>query len=228
MVKKVSTDILLLLRDIPLFASADRALLESEIASGSFLLREYKSGQIIYSPQESERRMIIFSSGSASVYSADTTRSVLLRTVECGHILGVANLFSTESFVSRVIAERKCKTVEISADNFGRILECDSAVMHNYISFLSEKICFLNKKIVCLTAGSAERKLSFFLSELASEKNSDSFELPIPMNALAEVLNLGRASLYRAADKLEADGFIKRDGKSIILINKEKMLDFYS
>lgn len=226
--KKISDDIPSLLRDVPLFAGTNRDILEREIANGSFLLREYGVGQIIYSPQESERRMIIFSSGKAAVYSADTTRSVLLRTVERGHILGVANLFSRERFVSRVIAERKCQTVEISAEKFGRILECDSTAMHNYLSFLSEKICFLNKKIVCLTAGSAERKLAFLLSELAAEKSSDSFELPMPMNALAEILNLGRASLYRAADKLEYDGFIKRDGKNIILTNKDKMLGFYS
>ena len=47
------------------------------------------------------------------------------------------------------------------------------------------------------------------------------------MNSLAEMLNLGRASLYRAADKLETDGYILRDGKNITLVSKEQMLTKY-
>ena len=48
------------------------------------------------------------------------------------------------------------------------------------------------------------------------------------MNSLCEMLNLGRASLYRAVDKLEADGCIKRNGKQITIINKELLLSKYN
>jgi CRP-like cAMP-binding protein len=216
-----------LLLSLPLFAGAEKGKLISSIEKGSFLCRTYRSGDVIYSPEEEEKRLIIFCLGEASVYSADESRSVLLRTVSAGKTVGVANLFSSERFVSRIIADKKCETVEITATDFKVLLESDSAILHNYISFLSNKICYLNKKIVYLTAGSAERRLAFFLDSHASEVGGDSFPLPVPMNSLAEMLNLGRASLYRAADKLEADGFIKRDGKNITLISKEQMLSKY-
>lgn len=225
--KKCNQTTLDFLLTLPLFKGADREKLKSGIESGCFVCNTYSSGEMIYSPEESEKRLILFQSGEASVYSADESRSLLLRTLGAGKTVGVANLFSEESFVSRVIADKKCETVEITANDFGKILVQDSAILYNYVAFLSNKISYLNKKIVCLTAGSAERRLAIYLDSHSNEIGSDSFALPIPMNALAEMLNLGRASLYRAADKLEADGFIKRDGKNITLVSKEQMLTKY-
>ncbi len=214
------------IKALPLFCGADEELLQKAIENEAFRCKSFKSGETIYSPDESEKRLIIIKSGVANVYSADESRSLLLRTLKEGKTVGVANLFSGEKYVSRIIADKTCETLEIGAEEFGKLLEQDSKMLYNYISFLSNKICLLNKKIVYLTAGSAERRLAVFLDAYAREAESDSF--PVQMNSLCEMLNLGRASLYRAADKLEADGCIKRDGKQITLINKELMLSKYN
>ena len=41
------------------------------------------------------------------------------------------------------------------------------------------------------------------------------------------MLNVGRASLYRAFDKLIADGYIKKDGKTITLLDRNALKDQY-
>ena len=217
-----------LLLSLHIFNGCDPKIIEREIDRGSFICREYAAGETVYSPDDGEKRIIIFRTGKAHIYSTDQARSVLLRTVGAGKVIGVANLFSAEGFVSRVIADKKCETVEISDSDFARILESDVCVLRNYVSFLSDKICYLNRKIVYLTAGSAERSLATFLDSLATENGSDSFDLSMPMNSLAEMLNIGRASLYRAVEKLESDGFLIREGKKITLINRERMLESYS
>ncbi len=224
--KKCNASTLDMLKALPLFKGADESLLLSAIEGEKFVCKDFSPGEMIYSPDENEKRLIILRSGKAVVYSADESRSLLLRTLEPGKTVGVANLFSNEKFVSRIIADKKCETVEISAEAFGKLIEQDSVMLYNYISFLSNKIRLLNKKIVYLTAGSAERRLAVFLDAHASEIGNDSF--PLQMNSLCEMLNLGRASLYRAADKLEADGCIKRDGKLITIVNKELMLSKYN
>ncbi len=226
--KKCDLSTLDVLMSFPIFRGSDENLIKQSILDGAFLCREYSSGEVIYSPEAEEKRLIILISGRASVYSADESRSLLLRRLLPYRAVGVANLFSSESFVSRVIADKKCKTVEIGACDLYGLLEKDSAMLRNYIAFLSNKICLLNKKIVCLTAGSAERRLALYLYEQADEESADSFTLPMPMNSLAEMLNLGRASLYRAADRLEADGCITREGKQISIVNKELMLSKYN
>ncbi len=224
--KKCNSATLEMLKTLPLFREVDEEILSGAIESEKFICRAHASGEVIYSPDEDEKRLIMIRSGRANVYSSDESRSLLLRTLEEGKTVGVANLFSNDKFVSRVIADKRCETIEITADDFASLLERDPVLMRNYISFLSNKICYLNKKIVYLTAGSAERRLAVFLDAHSSETGSDSF--PIQMNSLCEMLNLGRASLYRAADRLEADGCISRDGKQITIINKELMLSKYN
>jgi hypothetical protein len=41
------------------------------------------------------------------------------------------------------------------------------------------------------------------------------------------MLNIGRASLYRAFDKFIADGFITKNGKVITLIDREALKNNY-
>ena len=205
----------------------DEKKLLSALENGSFSCLSYEAGEAICSPSDSERKMVIFLSGEAEIYTADEGRSMLLRTLAPGGIVGVANLFSDEDFVSRVIATRRCETLEISPEGFGKILESDKRAMYNYLAFLSEKIRYLNRKIVTLTAGSAERRLAYFLDTSIPENAADLPEITVPMNSLCEMLNLGRASLYRAADKLNEEGFIERDGKTIKVINRKGMIEKY-
>lgn len=225
-----SDEALSLLLSLRLFEGVDCTLLRSAIANGDIEAWEYGVGEEIFSPATAKKRAVIFFSGKAEVYSADEGRSLLLRTFEKGHIVGVSNLFSADDFVSRVIASKKCETLEISPEKYGKILENDKSAMYNYLSFLSGKIRYLNRKIVCLTAGSAERRLAYFLDSSLSEscdRDNSPAEITVQMNSLCEMLNLGRASLYRAADKLTEEGFIKRNGKTIKIIDRQGMMKKY-
>lgn len=225
--KSFSKNALDILRSLKLFSGVDESILIAALDQGDFEYREYAAGDAILSPAVKNKKAVIFLSGKAEVYSADKSRSLLLRTFGAGQVVGVANLFSNEDFVSRVIASKKCETLEISSEKYGKILESDPQAMYNYVSFLSEKIRYLNRKIICLTAGSAERRLAYFLDTSIPEGKSDPAEITIQMNSLCDMLNLGRASLYRAADKLEEEGFITRNGKTIKVIDRQGMMEKY-
>lgn len=215
------------LRSVEVFSGTDEGILRKALEDGDFSAVEYSAGEIICSPCDSNKKMVIFTSGKAEVFSADENRAMLLRTVGKGSVVGVANLFSGECFVSRVIAAAKCTVLEISAEKFGIILEKDRATLYNYVRFLSQRICYLNRKIVCLTAGSAERRLAYFLDSAAEDCPGSPTEITVQMNTLCEMLNLGRASLYRAADKLCDEGFITREGKRIIITDRAGMMQKY-
>ena len=216
-----------LILSIKLFEGVDEEKLSYAIESGDFSPKSYEVGEVICSPADTERKMVIFLSGEAEIYTADEGRSTLLRTVGQGGIVGVANLFSNEDFVSRVIAAKRCEAMEISPEGYGKILEDDKRAMYNYLAFLSEKIRYLNRKIVTLTAGSAERRLAYFLDTSIPENATEFSEITVQMNSLSEMLNLGRASLYRAADKLTEEGFISRNGKTIKVIDRKGMMEKY-
>ena len=220
-------DALNVMLEAKLFEGVNEDILSSALTEGGIEICDYDVGEAIFSPSVKQKKAVVFLSGVAEVYSADEGRSLLLRTFTRGNVVGVSNLFSTDDFSSRVIAAKKCRVLELSPRKFGRIIESDKQAMYNYVAFLSGKIRYLNRKIVTLTAGSAERRLAYFLDTSIPESKSDTAEITVQMNSLCEMLNIGRASLYRAADKLCEEGFIKREGKKIIVIDRKGMMEKY-
>ena len=57
--------------------------------------------------------------------------------------------------------------------------------------------------------------------------NADEITLTVSLSDLSELLDVGRASLYRAFDRLTADGFLQKDGRTVRLIDREAMLRAY-
>lgn len=215
-----------------LFRGADRTLVENIIDKNAPSFT-YSGEEQLSPPRNNEKHLVVILSGKADVFSADSERKVLIRSLGKGDIFGVAELFGQcEAEVSRVVAKGKCTALFIGEEKVKMILEQDKRVMYNYLNFLSCRIRFLNKRIACFTAGSAERRLAFYLDALAEEKdgceNSAQVCPEVSMNALALMLDIGRASLYRAIETLEKDGFIEKDNKSFFIKDRKNMLKKYT
>ena len=88
-----------------------------------------------------------------------------------------------------------------------------------WISLLTDRIAFLNKRIAELSSGDCENKLSRFLYD--QYKKNQKTEVDFNCKKTAELLNIGRASLYRSIKKLcEANIILYENGK-IKFINPE-------
>lgn len=181
------------------------------------------AGEIIHSPSSTQKKLIILLSGTAEVYSAHTQKKTLLRVLGQGDSVGIANLYSEGPFVSIITAVRPCETLEIHRDMLDDILKDDGAVMRDFLALLSDKICYLNKRIQCYTAGSVESRLAMYLYNASTPQNSS---LTVSAVLLSEMLDVGRASLYRALDRLEEDGLIVRCSKTICIKDRENLLSY--
>ncbi len=207
-----------------LFATADPKKLRAALNVGENGEACYEEGETVVSSDDSGRRIGIVISGNVKIRSADEEKNVLLRTMAAGEVFGVANLFDGDArFVSRIVAGRACRIYFVSREAVESLLRSDQAFVFSYIEFLSGRIRFLNRKIMFYTSGSAERRVALYLASFENERVTPD----MPMNALAELLDIGRASLYRAIDRLIDDGFVTRDGGDFILRDTEKMLQKY-
>ncbi len=183
----------------------------------------FEEDEIILSQSNSERHAGIFLSGEAVVTTADDSKNALLRFFKAGDFFGIANLFTNEDYVSSIKAKKKCSIFFFREEAIRELLETDKTFLYNYLTFLSGRICYLNRKIRYLTAGSAERRLALYLSSFGK----DTIELDASLSSLSELLDIGRASLYRAFDTLIADGYIQKNGRTIHLLAPEAMSKDY-
>ncbi len=185
---------------------------------------DYSPGEMIYSPGADtlNEGIGIIRSGSAAVYSGDECRRVLLRFLPAGGIYGVSALFSASPQPTRIVAQSECSVFKLPREAIRGMLHEDAALLDAYLEFMSDRILFLNRRISCLSGGNAERRLAMHLLTLAeasgdpAEDGGKDIHLPCSLTELSRLLDIGRASLYRAFDALEAAGGAhRRDGYGV-------------
>lgn len=223
---KNAGEIIGFLHSLQLFSALGADEITAFLASGDIYLSAYEAGDIIYNKNvlSCDVHPGIVMKGEAAVYSADDERDVCLRLLGIGGFFGAVNMFSVaEKFISTVKAEKKCTVLFISSAAFRKLLESNKEFMYSYLAFLGERISFLNRKIRQFTAGSTERRVAVFLDTLSE---NDEFTLPFSYSKLYEMLDIGRASLYRALDALTESKIIIRDGKRITVLDRTALREY--
>ena len=144
-----------------------------------------------------------------------------MKSFESGSVFGAAAVFGGEKYVSKIIAETNTTILFITEHQLKEVFIEYPQTSLNYISFLSEKIRFLNSKLSVISCGSAEDTVYRYLSGVTDSENYA--RLPESMTLLAKMLGLGRASLYRSLDALEQSGMIMRENNKLKVIKNEKI-----
>lgn len=181
---------------------------------------DFSSGQTVASGDDfdSFKGLGILLSGKAAIYGRNGGKRVLLNRISDSDVFGAATVFFPErEAVSTVVAMSKCHVLFIERSVLETIIENDFVVASAYIAFLSERIYFLNRKIIGFTAKNADAAFADYLLRAADENG----ELSVNMSRIASTLDIGRTTLYRAVDTLESEGAVVHDGKKIKILDRE-------
>lgn len=201
----------------PFFRSSNPAL--EPLLRERAHFRSYAPGEVICSKTDFSPQLGLVLSGEAVVYQDD----VLLNRVQTGGCFGAAALFcAAQEYPTVIRAGSTCDVMLCDRVLLCDILALDRSLMERYLAFLSERILFLNQKIETFTRPDAAAKLLSFLQQNAVLQPDGTARLSCrSFSALAHALDLGRASLYRALDTLEAQQLIKRENKAVILLEQK-------
>ncbi len=180
--------------------------------------QSFSAGDVFHPEKEGCRTIGILLSGSMTVYAAGEENTPLNR-LKPGSLFGVSALFGSPGANTRICAESAGEVLFIGQAQ-AEVLWENKVIRKNLISFLTDRICFLNRKIASFTAKGAEGKLARYLSQCA---DADGVCSIASYSEMAKELHLGRASLYRAMDKLEAEGIIRREKKVIRILCPESI-----
>ncbi len=207
----------------PFFGELDAKNAARIFSDHGACVMQFSEGEVIHSPKTDEKKLGLILSGKAVASTKDPSKNTLLRMLGTGDLFGCANLFTEEAYVSVIRAAGDCRVFFLPESGVRALLESDRTFLYRYLAFLSGRVCYLNRKIGYLTAGPAERRLALYLSSFGIEQ----IRLPISLSALSELLDVGRASLYRAFDRLIADGYIQKDGRRITVNNATALQSAY-
>lgn len=179
-------------------------------------LVHYPAGSAI----PSERGMMLLLTGSVLIekQSADG-RYLRMREVWPPQAINVSALLAQPpKEVSRLSTPDGCRAVELSRPLVTQALLEGGTFSVNLVEFLLGRVVFLNKKITALSGHTAASRLELYLAENAAQKDGVwQVQLPCSLSEFAELLCVGRASLYRTLDAMEEQGRIRRKGRIIYL-----------
>ena len=178
---------------------------------------EFEPNEDIYTPDEFESKVGFVMSGECSVekQKSDGT-SIPLNKLKKGDPFGILAVFLKNERFPTIV--RSCKhscVMFFSKDTIVSLIKEYPEVSLAIITFMSERIDFLNKKIATFSADSVEEKFVFYIIAEAKRLNSLSFQLNL--SKTAKTLNAGRASIYRAIEDLEKLKLIKFENKKIYI-----------
>lgn len=208
------------LKKIPLFSAlSDREISELITKSEASV---FAPGKEIVSSTEGRFVKVVLS-GSVSVTKKNGDKELLMRVVQTGGILGVASLFTEKNkSLSTIKAIKEATVIFISGEAVQSLVSENKGFAESYIRLLTAKIQFLNNRVKAYTSVSAKSRLAFHILSL-DEERSGRVDVGVSKTALADMLDVGRASLYRALDTLTEKGIIKYEKNEIIILDPEAL-----
>jgi CRP-like cAMP-binding protein len=177
-----------------------------------------KKGETIMAQKKFRRGLVYILKGSASVFKLglDGRKNVINNFYE-GDVFGMATLFYEEAeYPSEITAEKDLRLAVFSKEIIEKAFSENPEFAKAYVVLLSQKIHFINKKLAAFLEGEASEKLLRWL--INASGGEQEFTLPCSVSKIAEMLGIGRASVYRAFDSLSERGIIIKEGKNITIL----------
>ena len=193
---------------------------------GALSVRSFSGGERIATDDADGALGIVLSGRLSVCRDSYGGGSVVLNVLPRGGCFGVSSILpggNPPATVIRAVCDGEA--VFVSGGGFTELLLDDGEVCKAYIRFLNSRICFLNEKLHTFSGSTVGERVAQALLSAAVE-NGGALCCDGSMTALAQKLNIGRASLYRALDAMEAQSLIVRSGKHIELLDCEGLACF--
>ncbi|MGI6665202.1 MAG: Crp/Fnr family transcriptional regulator [Christensenellaceae bacterium] len=179
----------------PLFGGIDAATMADILAAGK--IKQYEKDTLI--PTTALLGFVL--QGRARIeQNTEESHPSILDYIGPPRVFGPAQLFLENVVLSKIRALSALTLFTLSKEVVEQLLDASPVFRKNYIAYLSSRIAFLTGRIASFTSPTVEDRLLSYLQEQADENgvyHVGSF------TALASLLHIGRASLYRALEQLK-------------------------
>ena len=151
-------------------------------------------------------------------------KSVEVSKLYSGDMVAPAFLFAQNNIIPvSVETEEDTKILRMSPEEFGRLIDTNTVVRHNFIRILSNIDVFLTKKMRILSLFTVREKVSYFIKEAARKQDSNVVVLDKSRQEIAESFGIQKFSLLRTMSELSAAGAIRVEGKKITILDNSKL-----
>ena len=177
----------------------------------------YQKGDRVFHEQGGALGVLL--SGKVRVGGRRDRHKLIINEMHPGVIFGFSSLFEGKKhFETDIYACQKSEVLWLDENLIEELMGLEHRVGRNIIALQAEKIRFLNEKVLSFSSSDNEKKLLLYLESLPVSEG-DRRKMPLGMSALSARLSMGRASLYRAFDRLEDAKVIRKEGRTVYILS---------
>lgn len=207
------------IRKCPLFEGlTDNEIIDLMHAVRYRVIRLYKGDFLFVAGDDCLHANILIDGEVVAYLDGASDRHIRMSTFHAGNMFAPAFLFAQDRrYPVTVQATTNTKVLRILSTDFERLLEQDSRLSKNFTFILSNLIAGLTKKVGMLLS-SVRDKIIFFLKEERRRQQSNTIQLSMSRQELADHFGIQKYSLQRALNELQESGAIRIDGKTIEIL----------
>lgn len=199
---------------------------EMNFIDANSVVINYKKHETICKQGSFVSHIMVVVKGLAKVYMDDGSKSLVLKVIPEGNLLGLTSLseeHNTYAYSAMTYVESVIKLIDINA--FRQLVKQNAEFAKEVIDILSANSIQINGRFFCLTHKQAYGRLAdiiLCLSRLIFKKNE--FELPLSRKELAELSGMSPETVIRMIKKFSDDGLIEMNGKGFKVLDYERLI----
>lgn len=217
------------LQKCTLFKNKSFDEIESLLSKISYKVESFAENDIIFSPVQNADKIGILLSGSVDVQKIfPNGKMVIIERKQASEVIGESSIFSKYSFYpDNVCACKSTKILFITKAALTRLFELDNQFMLNFLELTSNSTLMLKHKIGILSLDSIQEKIAGYLIHYLQYENevnnTNIVTLPFSKKAWAEYMDVSRTSLSRELRKLEVEGMLSFQKRTIEIIDLNRL-----
>lgn len=215
MLKKID-----LIKGNKFFQNLSRKEINSYLNDGSFKICTYGKNNIIHFSGDQCLKLEIMLSGKLNVERIDEKGNLMIiAEFFDGDIVGGHLLFSKNPYYPmNITAKQPSVLLSISKDRLFSLFSDNQSFLRDYLELLSDNVLILRDKLNHYMNRTIREVIMNYLQNERKKHHSERIELNMTKKSLAEKMGVQRTSLSRELAKMQKDGLIVYDKKSITLV----------
>ncbi len=185
----------------------------------------YNKGETICKQGTFASNIILLEEGLVKSYIEGNPRNLILTITPPGRMIGLPSIFegnNTFLYSVSTYIDSRVKLIDINV--FKQIIRQNAPFASRIIDILNENTSQTYGRFYCLVSKQLHGRLADILLCLAQRIfKSDSFDLPLSRNDLAELTGMSTESVIRIMKDFKDEGYLAVSGKNITLVDPDKL-----
>ncbi|MFZ4456020.1 MAG: Crp/Fnr family transcriptional regulator [Bacteroidales bacterium] len=194
-------------------------------ANRQYQIKHFRPKDIVGIQGETCNHLMIVLDGMVQAQMVDYSgRLIVMAEIAAPYAYAAAFIYAEQNELPvTVVAQKESEILFIRKEVFLEILQRNKQVLHNFLTFISNRSKFLTDKIHFLTFRTIKSKISDFLLKRSNQVNSLVVILDQTQQELADMFGVARPSLARTFKEMENEGLILIERKKITLVDLPKL-----